>query len=116
MPSPYIQLLLVNMLLAVLTSIVVLGAPVLPAVVGAAGGGALLYAVYRRRNRRSPASATQAPDLKDSRGRIDNRVRQWGRGEVAVTPDPVAPGGLDRAQSDVAPAPTAALRRAETAP
>jgi hypothetical protein len=42
MPSPYMQLLLVNMLLAALISTTVLGAPILPAVAGALAAGALL--------------------------------------------------------------------------
>src|SRR4029450_7056023 len=43
MPSSYTQLLVVNMLLAVLLSTTVMDAPVLPALAGAIGAGGLLY-------------------------------------------------------------------------
>ena len=52
MPSSYVQLLVVNMVLAALISTTVLGAPPLPAVLGALGAGAFLYARYRSRIRR----------------------------------------------------------------
>lgn len=47
MPSSYVQLLLVNMLLGTLISTTVFGFPILPAVAGALGAGALLYAGSR---------------------------------------------------------------------
>jgi hypothetical protein len=76
MPSVYIQLLLVNMLLAVLTSTVVLGAPILPAVVGAVGAGALLFAGHRARNHRAAPSGTMhAPDPNHTRGQIEDLAR-----------------------------------------
>jgi hypothetical protein len=54
MPRPYTQLILVNVLLAALFSITVLGSPTLPAVAGAVGAGAMLYTRRRRRERSLP--------------------------------------------------------------
>lgn len=51
MPRPYTQLILVNVLLASLFSITVLGAPPLPAIVGAIGAGVMLYTRTKRRER-----------------------------------------------------------------
>ena len=47
--SPYVQLILVNMLLVVLFTTTVLGAPLLSSLLGALVAGAILYAGYRRR-------------------------------------------------------------------
>ncbi len=66
MPSPYIQLLLVNMLLAALIATQVLGAPVAPAVVGALAAGALLYVRYRLRKRRGEAALMPLSDREDA--------------------------------------------------
>jgi hypothetical protein len=61
MPSSYTQLLVVNMLLAVLLSTTVMDAPVLPALAGAIGAGALLYARRKRKDRSLPSTAPLQP-------------------------------------------------------
>ena len=49
--TPYVQLIIVNMLLAVLFVTTVLGAPMRSALVGALVADAMLYARYLRRRR-----------------------------------------------------------------
>jgi hypothetical protein len=51
MPRPYTQLILVNVLLAVLFSTTVLGAPTFPSIFGAVAAGALLHARRTKRER-----------------------------------------------------------------
>jgi len=70
MPSPYIQLLFVNMLLAALVSIMVLDAPILPAVAGALGAGAVLYARYRAKAQHPTSSSTDAVKLHECRSQV----------------------------------------------
>ena len=95
MPSPYIQLLLVNMLLAALVSTTVLGAPILPAVAGALAAGALLYV-------RSKAK----------RGRETSRV---GIDEAAGTRDRAPSVGRRATESETTPpTPTGVLHEAGT--
>jgi threonine/homoserine/homoserine lactone efflux protein len=43
MPAPYTQLILVNVLLAVLIATTLLGAPIFASMLGACGAGTLLY-------------------------------------------------------------------------
>ena len=90
MPSPYIQLLLVNMLLAALVSTVVFGAPILPAVAGAAGAGAMLYARYRAKTQRATSSSIQTTNLQGRR----REVRPVEVGHTAPAPTGAVHGAV----------------------
>lgn len=50
--TPYVQLIVVNIVLAILFTTTVLGAPLEQAILGAAVAGAMLYSRYRRRRSR----------------------------------------------------------------
>jgi hypothetical protein len=64
MPRPYTQLILVNVLLAVLFSTTVLGAPTFPSIFGALAAGALLHA--RRTKRERVLGSTESTDVSAS--------------------------------------------------
>jgi len=88
MPSPYIQLLLVNMLLAALVSTTVLGAPILPAVAGALAAGALLYVRSRAKRGRETSQAGN-DEATATHGRAPGADRRVTEG-VATPPTPTS--------------------------
>ena len=74
MPSPHTQLILVNVLLAVLITTTIFGAPLLASILGAGGAGALLYVrspAGRAWCERSRVQKSEAPAKPHDMARLD---------------------------------------------
>lgn len=87
MPRPYTQLILVNVLLAVLFSITVLRAPAFPSIFGALAAGALLHA---RRTKREHAlgSTDRSADVNAPAYRAVARRANGARQPTRMVPEP----------------------------